>query len=135
MPIYVKRHVEGELRFYHENKRQMEAYRNELASLGATDYAKPSVQSNKISDSTACIGINLASSPYLLQTEKTIRAIDKAISTCAKTDLKLLDLIYFKGTHTPEGAGMVVGYRKTQVYERVNRILSIANDLGYIRLQ
>jgi hypothetical protein len=46
----------------------------------------------------------VATNPYILATERSIRAIDKVLGGCDETDIKLIELVYWRRTHTVVGA-------------------------------
>ena len=51
------------------------------------------------------------------------------------TDLQLVELVYFKGTHTVEGAAIIVGLSRTAAFNHINKVLTaVALELGLINV-
>ena len=117
---------------YHENKRQLEEYqRDVIESKDYTISGQP--RGTDTTDSTQAKAIKLQSSPWLIQTERTTRAIEKALSTVEESHRTAIKLMFWDKTHTACGAGMVVGASERTVYRWVKCIvLAIAKDLGYL---
>lgn len=131
----VRGYIEWQLEHYHEDKKQLEEYKMEMMPNCTTSYnlAQPSNRNN--SDITAKTALNLATSPYIMATERSLRAIEKVLSRCDETDKRLIELIYWKKSHTMEGAGICVNLTKTPCYERINKILyALALEMGVISL-
>ena len=75
----------------------------------------------------------MVSAPYIRRLEITVEAIERALKNFDSTDMKLIELVYWRKEYTAEGAGMIVGIQKTAVYQRLNKILGcVAYELGYV---
>ena len=135
LPQKIKGHVEWAIEHYHEDKRQLQAWIDEEIPSCVPQYGTTPVKSG-ISDSTANAAIKLATNPYIKALEQTIRAIDYALSKCDDKDKRLIDLVYWRKSHTVKGAAIKISLSKSGAYNRINRILNlIAYELGYINLQ
>jgi len=133
LPYKIRGMIEWHLQHYHEDKRQLEEIRRDLIPSYTTSYDKSPVKSGGVSDPTADTAIKLVSSPYILSLERSIRAIDFVLKNCDETDLKLIELIYWKRSHTVAGAAAKVNLSKTPAYYRINKILrAIAVEIGLV---
>ena len=75
----------------------------------------------------------MVTSPYIRNLEQTAEAIGRVLSTLDTTDMRLIDLVYWKESYTVEGAAMMAGLGKSAAYARINGILGqIAVELGYV---
>ncbi len=129
--------IRAQIRFaledYPDDKRQLEEYiRNQMPTM-TTNYDAVRVSGNSESRQTEDTAMRILSSPYLRRLEFDCRAIERALSRCDDVDMRLIELVYFKRTHSVEGAGEAIGLTKTPAYNRINRILTVvALELGYI---
>ena len=131
----IKNYIEFELAHYRENKKELENYKNSLIPSNTPNYDSVAVCGGQTSNPTENAAIKLASSPYILATEKTISAIDRVLARLDDADKQLINLVYWKQSHTAEGAGMIIGYSRRTVYRHIDRILTaIALELGIINL-
>ena len=132
LPFKIRGMIEWHLQHYHEYKRQLEQAKKDLMPSYTAKYDKDPVKCGP-SDTTADTAINLMSSPYILSLERSIKAIDFVLENCDETDLKLIELIYWKRSHTVAGAAAKVNLSRTPVYYRINKILrAIAVEIGLV---
>jgi RinA family phage transcriptional activator len=124
--------VEWQLEHYHEDKSQLEQYKNDMIPSATASYSLTGgTYSGSPGNPTERIGIKIATSPYILMTERSVKAIDVALKKCDETDKQLIELIYWKRSYTVTGAGHVIGLSQTGTYGRVNKILRlIALEMG-----
>lgn len=65
----------------------------------------------------------------------SIKAIERALKKADAIDMELLKLVYWRKTHTVDGAGQKVGLSKSAAYRRLNRIFrDIALEMGLVSL-
>lgn len=144
--------IEWSLEHYHENKESLEAYKNDMVPSIIQKYPQykkgennkenifsgvdPSmIHGTDTGRPTEEVGMKIATSPYVLHTERCIRAVDKALEICDETDKQLIDLVYWKHSYTVIGAAQKVGLTKTPAYNRINNILCfIGLELGFINI-
>lgn len=133
---HVKDWVEWRLIHYHEDKRQFEEYRNDMIPNATPSYSLTGgVQGGYISKPTENSAMRMVTSQYLLIIEQTVSAIDRVLNCCDKTDIDLIDLVYWKRSHTVPGAGMIVSLSRSEAYYRINNILCLlALEMGYVNL-
>lgn len=117
---------------YHENKRQLEEYRRDV--IESKDYTiDGQPRGTDMTDTTQAKAIKLQSSPWLIQTERTTRAIEKTLASVDESHRTAIKLMLWDKTHTACGAGMVVGASERTVYRWIKYIvIAIAKDLGYL---
>lgn len=137
LPPEIKATVEWQLRYYREDKRQLNEIKRDLIPSGVQGYSLTAgVDGGDASRTTEDIAMKMISAPYIRRLEITIDAIDRALERMDDIDKKLIELVYWRKEYTPEGAGMVVGIAKTAVYQRINKILGlIAFELGYVSVR
>ena len=137
LPSEIKATVEWQLRYYREDKRQLNEIKRDLIPSGVQGYSLTAgVDGGDASRTTEDIAMKMISAPYIRRLEITIDAIDRALERMDDIDKKLIELVYWRKEYTPEGAGMVVGIAKTAVYQRINKILGlIAFELGYVSVR
>jgi RinA family phage transcriptional activator len=130
----VKGYVEWQLEHYKQDKRQLEEYRQSLIPSATTSYAiTGGVNVGEVSKPTENTALKLATNQYILTTEQSVRAIEAVLRKCDETDLQLIDLVYWRRTHTVVGAGERVGLGQNGCYKRISKILTnIALELGLI---
>jgi len=132
----VRDYIEWELEHYHENKRQLEEYKMDMIpSCVATYSLAQSSNHSETTDTTAQRAIKLATSPYILNTERNVKAIEAILAKCDDTDKKLINMVYWKRAYNIEGAGMVAGLSRAGAYKRVNKIIfGVALEMGLINV-
>ena len=132
----IKGYVEWQLEHYHEDKWQLAEYRKEMIPNATPSYSLTGgVQGGQVSNQTESAGIRLTTSPYILATERSIKAIDCVLIKCDKTDIQLIDLVYWKRSYSVTGAAMVVYLSPAAAYVRINKLLTaIALELGYTNI-
>ena len=130
----IKATVEWQLRYYREDRRQLDEYIREMIPSPTQAYSLTAgVDGGKIARSTEEITTKLLSSPYLHRLELSCKAIERAMERFDAMDKKLIELIYWRKEFTVEGAGLRLHISKTAAYQRINKILgTVAYELGYV---
>lgn len=120
-----------ELEHYPENKKQLEQYRNDL--IESKDYTiDGQPRGTDVGDPTSRKVERLENSRYIRQAETTIEAIERVLKRLPPEKVKAIDLMYWKGTHTATGAGMVTMVDRATIYRWIDEIaIRIAIELGY----
>ena len=137
LPSDIKATVEWQLRYYREDKRQLNEIKRDMIPSGVQGYSLTAcVDGGEATRTTEDIAMKMVSAPYIRRLEITIDAIDRALERMDETDKKLIELVYWRKEYTPEGAGLIVGIAKSAVYQRINKILGlIAFELGYVSVR
>lgn len=137
LPSEIKATVEWQLRYYREDKRQLNEIKRDMIPSGVQGYSLTAgVDGGEATRTTENIAMKMVSAPYIRRLEITIDAIDRALERMDETDKKLIELVYWRKEYTPEGAGLIVGIAKSAVYQRINKILGlIAFELGYVSVR
>lgn len=132
----IKGIVEWQLEHYAEDKRQLEEMKRDMIPSPTASYSLTGgVSGGDTNRTTESIAVRISTNPYIMQTERSCTAIERALSRCNETDAKLVDLVYWKQSYTVEGAGMKIGLSKSAAYQRINSILgSIALEIGYVNV-
>ena len=87
----VFRYIEHELYNYEQTKKDLQLYREQI--LESSPSPEVAVQSGP-GDSTAMKAIKLVSSAFVVQSERVINAIDRALAILTEKHRKLFDLKY-----------------------------------------
>lgn len=137
LPPEIKATVEWQLRYYREDKRQLNEIKRDMIPSGVQGYSLTAgVDGGEATRTTEDIAMKMVSAPYIRRLEITIDAIDRALERMDETDKKLIELVYWRKEYTPEGAGLIVGISRSAVYLRLNKILGlIAFELGYVSVR
>ncbi len=136
LALEVKTTVEWTLGRYHEDKRELERYKNDLIPSATAGYSlSGGVSKGSTSNPTESVGIRMASSPYILWTERNCTAIERVLGMLDDTDKRLIELVYWKKAYTIIGAGAKVGLKEHATYTRINNILGlIALEMGLVNI-
>lgn len=132
----VKDTVEWILGRYHEDKRQLEIYKNDMMPSVTQGYSHATgVSGGGVSNPTESIGMKMVTSPYILWTERNCSAIDRVLDRLSETDKQLINLVYWEKTYNVIGAGKKVGLEKTDAYKHINNILGLlALEIGIVNI-
>lgn len=132
----VRGFVEWQLERYNEDKKQLEQYKNDMIPSVTASYSPTGgIGGGGTSNPTESIGLKISTNPYILSTERSCRAIERALSHCDDVDMRLIDLIYWKQSYTVAGAGEKVGLTRSPTFARVNKILCrIALEMGLVNI-
>jgi len=132
----VKVTVEWTLGRYHEDKRELERYKNDLIPSATAGYSlSGGTSKGGTSNPTENIGIKLATSPYILWTERNCAAVERVLGMLDDSDKRLIDLVYWKRAYGIVGAGTKVGLAKTDAYKHINNILGLlALEMGCVNI-
>ena len=129
----VKGIVEWRLTRYREDKRELEAAVERLMPSPTPTYSLVSGGSGSAGRRTEEQAFKILSSPYLMQMEHDCKAIDRAMQRFDQTDMKLIELVYWRQEYSIEGAGQLIGLSKSSAYRHVNAILTaVAVEMGLV---
>lgn len=135
VPAEVKPFVEYKLEHIHQIEQEMNAYISSLMPSSTPSYSGMPGGGGGESRPSEELSIKLATDPYLREAEKTVRVFHNVLDNLNETDLKLIDLVYWKKTHNKEGAALACNMSKTAAYNKINNILfKLALDMGYVNL-
>lgn len=131
----VKGYIEWQLVHYHEDKKQLEEYKADLMPSVTPGYSQTGGIRSGVSNPTERNGLMLATNPYILTTERNIRAISRVLDKCTDSEKTMVDLVYWKQSYTISGAGKKCHYGKTAAYEHINDILCrVALEMGLVSI-
>lgn len=131
----VRDFVAWQLEHYQTNRAQLEAIKRDLIPSPTPNYGGSEGHSTEAHRTTEDIMVQISSSAYVRNLEQTVKAIQYVIDRLDDTDLRLIELVYFKGTHTVDGAAMIVNLSGRTAYRHINRVLTaVALELGLINV-
>jgi len=130
----VKGYIEWQLEHYHDDKKQLEEYKNSFIPSGIANYSETGgCSGGQVGNPTERAVMAIASNRYIASLERSIGAIDAVLTKCDETDKKLIDLVYWRRSYTVVGAAYKVNISKSAAYKRINKILTaIATEAGAV---
>lgn len=131
----IKGMVEWQLEHYYDDIRLLEEYKRDLIPSATPAYSVESSGGHNANRSTENIAERILTNPYIIQAERSCKAISRVIENLTDIDKQLVSLIYWRRSHTVIGAGLAVGFSKSTTYRHINAILlSIAREIGYVSI-
>lgn len=129
----LKEFIEWELEHYPENKRQLEEYKRDMIPSATPAYSLAAGGHSGESRPTENIGLKILSDQYVIHTARTVEAIERVLNKISREDYKLIDLVYWKGSHSISGAALSCHMSKSAAYRRLNIITTaLAKEMGYV---
>ena len=127
--------VEGDLRDYPEDKKQLEELKADMIPSAIPKYGPQTGGFNPEQRPTEDTVIRIASAPYIAMLTWKVEAIGSVVDKLNNTDKEIIRLMYWNRGLTSEGIAQKLHLGRTTVYERLNNILvELARKLGYINL-
>lgn len=131
----VRDFVAWQLEHYNVNRAQLESIKRDLIPSPTPTYGGSEGHSTEAHRTTEDIMVQISSSAYVRNLEQTVKAIQYVIDRLDDTDLRLIELVYFKGTHTVDGAAMIVNLSSRTAFRHINKVLTaVALELGLINV-
>lgn len=132
----VKGYCEWQLEHYHSNKQELDTYLKQSMPSSTPQYGNSGGSRGEgESRPTEQLGIKLSTDRYINSLEQSTKAVERVISKLSDNDRRLVELVYWNGGYTIEGAGLKVGYGKSAAYEHINRVLcALALELGLVSI-
>lgn len=131
----VRAYVEYQIEHYKEHKRNLAEYRDAIMPSSTPNYSGAGGGGSGEARPTEKLGIKLATDEYINEQLRILNAIEKVLASLSKEDRRMIDLIYWRRSHTVTGAAMVLHMSGVTAYRHVNAILrAVAAELGFINL-
>lgn len=132
----IKSEIEWQLEHYPEDRRQLEQFKADMIPSATASYSLTGgVSGSHTHRNTEDVATRIVSNQYIRYTEWWCCGIAKALSHFDANDMALIDLVYWKRTHTPVGAGYKVGMTRSTAYDHINSILcAIALEVGKVSI-
>ena len=124
--------VEWQLEHYREYKDEIQQYWADMIPSATPKYTdgKGGGEVSRNAENTA---LRIATSPYLMQIERSCKAIEYVLKNTDDIDRKLVELVYWKQAYTVAGAAQLLHMNTVTAYRHINNILlKIALELGYV---
>lgn len=126
--------VEWQLEHYREYKDEIQRYWSDIIPSATPKYTDGK-GSGEVSRNTENTALRIATSPYLVQTERSCKAIEYVLKNADELDRKLVELVYWKQAYTVTGAAQILHVNKATAYRHINDVLlKIALELGYVSI-
>ena len=131
----VRDFVAWQLEHYQTNRARLESIKRDLIPSPTPTYGGSEGHSTEAHRTTEDVTIQISSSAYVRNLEQTVKAIQYVIDRLDDTDLRLIELVYFRGSHTVDGAAMIVNLSSRTAYRHINNVLTaVALELGLINV-
>lgn len=131
----LKGFIEWKLEHYHENKRQLEEYKRDMIPSATPAYSLAAGGHSGESRPAENISLKIIDDQYVRQTACIVDAIERVMNKLSRDDYMLIDLVYWKGSHSIEGAALALHTSKSTAYRKINAIITaIAKELGYVSI-
>lgn len=128
----VRNFIEWRIEHYREDRHELAAARAALMPSGVPDYGGTG-GGGAAASTTETAALRLVTNAYLINLERTINAIDRVLQTSEKIDIDLITLVYWKRSHTVQGAGLALGLSKSAAYNHIDALLyRVALELGIV---
>ena len=136
LPLEIRTITEYKLSHIQEIKNELRRYKLDMMPSQTPSYSGMPGGGDPEARPMEDLAIKFATDCYIFEMERTIKAYDKVLSKTDKQDLKLIDMVYWKQSHTKEGAALACHMSKTAAYEHINTILCrLAEEMGYINVR
>ena len=128
--------AEWYLSHYPEDKRALEQRKTDLIPSPIAGYSLTAgVSGGTVHRSTEDVTLSIESDKYVRQITQSCEAVETVLKRCDETDMKLIDLVYWKQGYTIEGAAAKVGLSRRAAYYRINSVLcAMALEIGLVTL-
>jgi len=131
----MRKRVEWDLKYYPEDRKQLEEMKNDMIPSAIPKYGPQQVGFDAEQRPTEDVAMRIVSDPYISWLSWKVNAIGPVIDRLNDTDREIIRLMYWSNGLTPEGIALKLNLGRTTVYERKNNILvELARRLGYINL-
>lgn len=126
--------VERQIKYYHENKRQLDTLQMDLFPSMISQYGhkgggSPNTEKRPVEETA----IKIASDLYIFQLGVAVNAVTDVYEKLSDMDKELIRLKYWDRRLTADGIAMRLGISRPSVYVRLNKIITeIAKRMGYI---
>ncbi len=126
--------VEWQLEHYREYKGEIQRYWDDMIPSATPKYTD-GTGGGEVSRNAENTALHIALSPYIVQTERSCKAIEYVLKNADDLDRKLVDLVYWKQAYTVNGAAQILHVNQSTAYRHINDILlKIALELGYVSI-
>lgn len=128
------KHIESELYYFHDTKREIEEIRNDIIHSSPPYYDDLTGWSNTKSDPTSRLGVALLTDRRLKQLERIVTSIEQVYNDLPPEKQNLIDLKYWTKPQllTWEGISQRLSISRRQALRWRDQILhEIANRLGW----
>ncbi len=110
----LKRFVKWRLSHYPADARQLREHKARLEELKRAGFVQPGEER------------------YYMELERTVGAVEAALEQLPREDRALIDLVFWKKSHSVDGAARELNYSKSAAYRHIDAALSLlAGELGY----
>lgn len=129
----IRAFVEWRLEHYQDGKRMLaEYYADKLPSnVAAYGVEASTPRPSGSGRPTEGLAVKIAADRYIVELERATAAIEYVTGRLSPERRQLVELVYWRGTHTPSGAADVLHISRRTAYRYINEVLTaIAAEMG-----
>ena len=127
----VKNFVKWQLEHYPASRRELKELRECLLEIRAADPGL--LGGGETGRPTEGAAVKLGTDRYIAELERSVNAVAYVVDRLEPTDRALIELVYWRSSHTVEGAAQHLNFSKSAAYRHINGVLTaIAKEMGYI---
>lgn len=117
---------------YREDKKQMDEYMSQYIPNGTSPYSLTGgINPGEAGRPTEQAAIKMATDIRLLMIQIKVAAIDRALARCDEIDNKIIEMLYWKKTHTIKGVALAIPLHEKSIDYRITKILTrVATEMG-----
>lgn len=131
LPPEIRGIVKYRLEHYHVNKRELVNCLNDIMHSNTAQLTHERKARSGVSRTVENNALTLADSAYLREIEKSVNAIEYVLARLTDEDRKLVEMVYWRATHTLTGAGLELNMSQRTAYRHADAILTaLAIEMG-----
>ncbi|MBQ0167477.1 MAG: hypothetical protein KBT02_10270 [Treponema sp.] len=133
LPPAIRGIVRFRLEHYHSYKQQLNSFFNDLLPSNTAQLSHERKAHNGENRAVENNAITIAESAYILEIEKSVNAIEYVVSRLTEEDRKLVEMVYWRATHSLTGAGVILNMSQRTAYRHADAILTaLAIEMGLV---
>lgn len=133
LPPEIRGIVKYRLEHYHMYKHELSIYLNDELPSNTAQLTHERKARNGVSREVENKSISMAENAYLREIEKNVNAIEYVFERLTDENKKLVEMVYFRATHTLTGAGIELNMSQRTAYRHADAIIkALALEMGLI---
>lgn len=133
LPPEIRGIVRYRLEHYHMNKQELTNFYNEHINSKTAQLSHERKARGGVNRTTENEAMRFVENTYLREIEKSVTAIEYVINRLTVEDRKLVEMVYWRNSHTITGAGMELSMSQRTAYRHADMILkALAVEMGLL---
>ncbi len=131
MPPEIRGIIKYRLEHYHLHRQELASTFSDLLPSNTAQLTHERKAHSNVSRNVEDIAVSIAENTYLREIEKSVNAIEYVVTRLSDEDKKIIELVYWRKTHTLTGAGTALNMSRRTVYRHADGILTaLAKEMG-----